>query len=615
MPKYLDGAGLSHFWNNIKGSIGSASQEQVDAWLDNHPEATTTVQDGAIATLKLADGAVTDEKLAQTGGVLDRVKLSDVRAAEAYPYVNLIDKDSANRRDGAFVNYMVGIMGLSSEYSTYVIPVIAGKKISGYMLKYAHIAFFSDYPDIWNKTPESEVVGAYVSGFTVGDDGIVNGETVPSNARYVTVSCHNSASELPYTVIQYSNASTGNDGYTRSPFEMEKLLAKKADISTGKNILDLKSNAKSGIFAGGGNGYIGTSAEYGIALVRVNAGDVLSFNSYCDGAHVNFVSAWQDMSSLVDGNRLAGFISGFANEAKQNFTVPDGAVAMAFSYQLARANLVQVEKASASTSYEPYWRGFPLSDVHGILTVGAGMKYATISDAVAAASESDIVLVFPGTYNEYVKAWGKYVNIIGTSRDECILTYGGGNYSYPPLEMSHGTLANMTIHTTYETQTGADPAYCMHVEDNTADGSTLNVSNVRFVNDQHQAVGIGLRNHHTVRFENCDFECNAQHNALYCHDHETATTGENDQHIQLINCSFKSNGVSQPTIHLQSQEIENNRATCLFQRCIVKNTAGGPEIGMTKWGGRSQGGGNFLDSTDWLLDEMSALNTLATINA
>lgn len=58
MPKYLDGAGLSRFWNNIKRSIGSASQEQVDAWLDNHPEATTTVQDGSITLIKLADDSV-----------------------------------------------------------------------------------------------------------------------------------------------------------------------------------------------------------------------------------------------------------------------------------------------------------------------------------------------------------------------------------------------------------------------------------------------------------------------------------------------------------------------------------------------------------------------------
>lgn len=42
-------------------------QEAVDAWLDDHPEATTTVQDGAITTAKLANGSVTDDKLAADG--------------------------------------------------------------------------------------------------------------------------------------------------------------------------------------------------------------------------------------------------------------------------------------------------------------------------------------------------------------------------------------------------------------------------------------------------------------------------------------------------------------------------------------------------------------------
>lgn len=66
MPKYLDGAGLSRFWNNIKRSIGSASQEQVDAWLDNHPEATTTVQDNSITDPKLDNGG---------SGVITRVRM------------------------------------------------------------------------------------------------------------------------------------------------------------------------------------------------------------------------------------------------------------------------------------------------------------------------------------------------------------------------------------------------------------------------------------------------------------------------------------------------------------------------------------------------------------
>ena len=38
--------------------------ETVENWLDNHPEATTTVVDGAVTTAKLADKAVTAEKIA-----------------------------------------------------------------------------------------------------------------------------------------------------------------------------------------------------------------------------------------------------------------------------------------------------------------------------------------------------------------------------------------------------------------------------------------------------------------------------------------------------------------------------------------------------------------------
>lgn len=48
--------------------LAMVDQSKVDAavssWLDQHPEATTTVEDGAVTTPKLADGAVTSDKIA-----------------------------------------------------------------------------------------------------------------------------------------------------------------------------------------------------------------------------------------------------------------------------------------------------------------------------------------------------------------------------------------------------------------------------------------------------------------------------------------------------------------------------------------------------------------------
>lgn len=56
----------------------------ITEWLDDHPEATTTVQDGAITTAKLHDGAVTDAKLAANGVKLLASKLKDAICAGEY---------------------------------------------------------------------------------------------------------------------------------------------------------------------------------------------------------------------------------------------------------------------------------------------------------------------------------------------------------------------------------------------------------------------------------------------------------------------------------------------------------------------------------------------------
>lgn len=63
IKKYLNRDGLEEYNSLLPHSSGEM-QDYVDDWLDAHPEATTTVQDGAISESKLADESVSLRTLA-----------------------------------------------------------------------------------------------------------------------------------------------------------------------------------------------------------------------------------------------------------------------------------------------------------------------------------------------------------------------------------------------------------------------------------------------------------------------------------------------------------------------------------------------------------------------
>ena len=72
-----------------------AIAEAVTAWLDEHPEATTTVQDGSITGVKIADDTIPDAKLAQTGGVLSVVNDSFGRIVPSFEMGNILYSNSS----------------------------------------------------------------------------------------------------------------------------------------------------------------------------------------------------------------------------------------------------------------------------------------------------------------------------------------------------------------------------------------------------------------------------------------------------------------------------------------------------------------------------------------
>lgn len=144
-------------------------------------------------------------------------------------------------------------------------------------------------------------------------------------------------------------------------------------------------------------------------------------------------------------------------------------------------------------------------------------------------------------------------------------------------------------------------------------GSLL-VQDVIFENAVHSCVGIGLRNHYTLEFRGCEFHATgATNEAVYCHDHETTTHGEDDQHLAIIDCSLETAGGT--VIKLQSQEISGNHATLTAQRNILVNHANPANlVTMSKWAGRDEGQDGLLGSYAWTLEPTSTLNTATILN-
>ena len=73
----------------------------IDAWLDDHPEATTTVEDGAVTTAKLASGAVTTAKLADGAVTAAKAAERDILRA---PYGSYVEPDDLVTIDNAPMN-------------------------------------------------------------------------------------------------------------------------------------------------------------------------------------------------------------------------------------------------------------------------------------------------------------------------------------------------------------------------------------------------------------------------------------------------------------------------------------------------------------------------------
>lgn len=162
--------------------------------------------------------------------------------------------------------------------------------------------------------------------------------------------------------------------------------------------------------------------------------------------------------------------------------------------------------------------------------------YTSINEAVKNAKSGDIIYVASGTYIESVEAWGKELYIIGENMYDTILTNSNDDYSNPPLEMSCGTLENLSVIQTGNS--GSTHAYCIHSEDDFSFNKSFTIRNCYIENAPNSAacIGFGMRGNQKILFDNVVFK-KETHGLFYIHDsNKDEYVGENE--IIFKNCEF-----------------------------------------------------------------------------
>lgn len=536
----------------------------------------------------------------------------------------LFDLDDPHA-SGVYVNSTSGRVNTAPDaaYRIYVVPVEghATLYVNGDATTSLQVSFTSRYNDPTTMTNGDHLIG-YISGWRANEQtrpaaGHPYEVPVPEGSRYAV--CSSNGMDATYLSVV-----TGINKVSRAWHDrrIAALDEAKLDAVRSRNLFD-PTNPRyriDGYYLSQDTGVLVTGAAYMSVFMPVEPGTHLSFSAGFE--RVCFYRDWVGELTGVamqSGSLLSVFVAGTTQGSLQDYAVPDGAHMMGVSIKTANIARAQIEVGPASTPYVSGRPGLSVTDILDMdrtLTVGLGRMYQTISEAVAAASDSDEILVYPGVYNESVHAWGKRLRIRGTSKRDCILRHSAMHYADPPLEMSRGELSNLTIiGDDSGTPTDSSRAYCLHVEDDTCNGSSLLVQDVVFENAVHACVGIGLRNHYAIEFRGCEFHATgAANTAVYAHDHETSTHGEDDQHLAIIDCSLETAGGT--VIKLQSQEITGNHATLTTQRNILVNhTNPSNLVTMSKWDGRDEGQDGLLGSYSWSLDPTSQLNTADVLNA
>ena len=377
--------------------------------------------------------------------------------------------------------------------------------------------------------------GNYISGFLSNTDTMT---IVPdtSTIRYMRW-CTLQANKATMAVKREKNQSGYKWAY---------------DFNAGNNLI---TNWIDGKYVHYYDGTIANNSDFSVTdFIRVAPGSLL-----------NVTGAAVPGSQVAFYNASKVFVSGIDSEGAATILVPNTS-----SIRYMRWCTAITNKSSASICHYQNDSGICI-----VVDAAGGGDYTSLTAAVAAASNGDIIYVKKGSYNnEAAKAWQKNISIIGEDKYQTIIGNGYNDYDRPPLEMCVGYIANLTL---YQWDGGSTPGewgagYGLHIENNNMANGKFFAKDVVFKSDLAPGAGIGLRPGCWAYFEDCYF-WSSQSQGIFYHDCATGAVGV--QHIKFENCTFFT-VFGEYSMRINSQKWDGSTVYNTFINCTVANSAGTP---------------------------------------
>lgn len=230
-------------------------------------------------------------------------------------------------------------------------------------------------------------------------------------------------------------------------------------------------------------------------------------------------------------------------------------------------------------------------NVYEVRQDGLG-EFTSIQEGVDYAESGDTLIIYPGIYEENVTIVDKEVNLMGISKEACVLTANADNYHYVPLTIGAGMVYNMTICATsthedympvyipkdvYESGDTAliyewqdkFPGYAVHIDQEYSSGRELSIEDCRILSDANQCIGIGCKPDSRIEITGCELVAKAGGGCIYLHNAIEPISGESE--FIMRNCSLK-NYHSPYVLSLQSV-ADTNSVYMTFQNVKVSTVA------------------------------------------